>query len=84
MEPAVRTLIENNFIGSEFDKSLNQVLELLEIKLSEQHYLANKQHLNLQHRGANDLETLFKFAANGNDKLCSIEEFLERQIRPYD
>ena len=71
-------------MGSEFDKSLNQVLELLEIKLGEQHYLTNKQHLNLQHRGANDLETLLKFAANGNDKLCSIEEFLERQIRPYD
>jgi hypothetical protein len=42
VEPAVRTLIENNFMGSEFDYSLKQVLELLELKLSEQHYLTNK------------------------------------------
>lgn len=84
MEPAVSTLTKNNFVGSEFDKSLSQVLEQLELKLGQQNYLTNKLHRILQHRGANDLQALFKIAASVNDKLCSVEEFLERQIRPYD
>ncbi len=84
VEPAVRTLIENNFVESEFDNSLKQVFELLELKLSQQNYLTNKLHIKLQHRDVNDLQSLLEQAASSNEKLCSIEEFLERQIRPYD
>jgi uncharacterized protein YdgA (DUF945 family) len=60
------------------------VFELLELKLSQQNYLANKLHIKLEHRDVNDLQTLLEQAASSNEKLCSIEEFLERQIRPYD
>ena len=69
---------------AEIDNSLKQVLALIESKISQQNYLTNKLHIKLEHLDVNDLQSLLKQASSGNEKLCSIEEFLERRIKPCD